>query len=290
MSIELWAARLERPLTERETEAMLPLLPPERQERLLRIKQSEKRREPLCAYLILRHALWDQYRWRELPPIRLTSLGKPYFPDFPEVHFNLSHTTGAVLVALSGEPVGVERLCLALDIDRITADSVCQRLADAYRYERRGIRLVRLDNSYQLCSAPEFADCIRRAFESRRPARLSQPALEVLAIIAYYQPVTRAYVDQVRGVDSAYTVGLLLERELIEESGRLAVPGRPILYRTTRNFLRSFGLSSLEELPELPAASREGEQMALELEARVARLKAEEAGPEGPEPAGEREP
>lgn len=84
------------------------LLPPERQERLLRIKQSEKRREPLCAYLILRHALWEQYRWRELPPIRLTSLGKPYFPDFPEVHFNLSHTTGAVLVALSGEPVGVD--------------------------------------------------------------------------------------------------------------------------------------------------------------------------------------
>lgn len=75
---------------------------PERQERLLRIKQSEKRREPLCAYLILRHALWDQYRWRELPPIRLTSLGKPYFPDFPEVHFNLSHTTGAVLVPVRG--------------------------------------------------------------------------------------------------------------------------------------------------------------------------------------------
>lgn len=190
----------------------------------------------------------------------------------------------------AGEPVGVERLCLALDIDRITADSVCQRLADAYRYERRGIRLVRLDNSYQLCSAPEFADCIRRAFESRRPARLSQPALEVLAIIAYYQPVTRAYVDQIRGVDSAYTVGLLLERELIEESGRLAVPGRPILYRTTRNFLRSFGLSSLEELPELPAASREGDQMALELEARMAQLKAEEDGPEEPESAGEREP
>ena len=127
MSIELWAARLERPLTERETEAMLPLLPPERQERLLRIKQSEKRREPLCAYLILRHALWEQYRWRELPPIRLTSLGKPYFPDFPEVHFNLSHTTGAVLVALSGEPVGVERLCLGLEVDRATMDAVAQR-------------------------------------------------------------------------------------------------------------------------------------------------------------------
>ena len=190
----------------------------------------------------------------------------------------------------AGEPVGVERLCLGLETDRPTLDAAAQRLMDRYRYERRGIRLLRLDASYQLCSAPEQADCIRRTLEGRKPARLSQPALEVLAIIAYYQPVTRAYVDQVRGVDSAYTVGLLLERELIEESGRLAVPGRPILYRTTRNFLRSFGLSSLEELPELPAASREGEQMALELEARVARLKAEEAGPEGPEPAGEREP
>ena len=125
MSIELWAARLERPLTERETEPMLPLLPPERQERLLRIKQSEKRREPLCAYLILRHALWEQYRWRELPPIRLTSLGKPYFPDFPEVHFNLSHTTGAVLVALSGEPVGVD-----IEHIRPVSERAMRRLAD----------------------------------------------------------------------------------------------------------------------------------------------------------------
>ena len=151
----------------------------------------------------------------------------------------------------AGEPVGVERLCLALDIDRITADSVCQRLADAYRYERRGIRLVRLDNSYQLCSAPEFADCIRRAFESRRPARLSQPALEVLAIIAYYQPATRAYVDQIRGVDSAYCVSALVTKKLIRECGRLNVPGRPIVYETTPDFLRVFGLESLDDLPEM---------------------------------------
>ena len=102
--------------------------------------------------------------------------------------------------------------------------------------------------------------------------------------------MTRAYVDQVRGVDSSYTVGLLLERDLIEESGRLAVPGRPILYRTTKTFLRSFGLSSLEELPELPSGTQEGDQMTLKLEEAVAKLKAEEAGevPEGetpPEPA-----
>lgn len=177
----------------------------------------------------------------------------------------------------AGEPVGVERLCLALDIDRDTADAVCRRLADQYSYERRGIRLLRLDNSYQLCSAPEYAEPIRRAFESRRPARLSQPALEVLAIIAYYQPATRAYVDQIRGVDSSYTVGLLLERELIEECGRLAVPGRPIQYRTTQNFLRSFGLSSLEELPELPDSSPENGQITLEMQAAVSRLRAEQA-------------
>ena len=171
----------------------------------------------------------------------------------------------------AGEPVGVERLCLGLEVDRATMDAVAQRLMDRYSYER-------LDTSYQLCSAPEFAPYIRKTLENRKPARLSQPALEVLAVIAYYQPVTRASVDQIRGVDSAYTVGLLLERELIEECGRLAVPGRPILYRTTKNFLRSFGLSSLEELPELPDASQESGQLTLELEAAVARLRAEESG------------
>lgn len=183
----------------------------------------------------------------------------------------------------AGEPVGVERLCLGLDVDRTTIDAVAQRLMDQYSYERRGLRLVKLDASYQLCSAPEYAGYVRKTLENRKPARLSQPALEVLAVIAYYQPVTRAYVDQVRGVDSSYTVGLLLERELIQECGRLAVPGRPILYQTTKNFLRSFGLSSLDELPELPDSSKESGQMTLELEAAVAQLRAEEAPAEVPE-------
>lgn len=180
----------------------------------------------------------------------------------------------AILFA-AGEPVAVERICLTLDLDRPTVEALCQRLADRYSYERRGLRLVRMDTSYQLCSAPEYAPFIRKAFESRKPAKLSQPALEVLSIIAYYQPVTRAYIDQVRGVDSSYTVGLLLERELIEEAGRLAVPGRPIQYRTTRNFLRSFGLSSLEELPELPSASPEDGQLTLEMQARLEQLQAQ---------------
>ncbi len=185
----------------------------------------------------------------------------------------------AILFA-AGEPVGVERLCLTLELDKATVEALCQRLADQYSYERRGLRLVRMDASYQLCSAPEYAPLIRKAFESRKPAKLSQPALEVLSIIAYYQPVTRAYIDQVRGVDSSYTVGLLQERELIEEAGRLAVPGRPIQYRTTKNFLRSFSLSSLEELPELPSATAEDGQITLEMQARLEQLQAR-TEPEG---------
>ena len=176
----------------------------------------------------------------------------------------------------AGEPVGEERICLALEIDRATAVAVAQKLMDAYSYERRGIRLIKLDSSYQLCSAPEYAELIRKTFESRRPAKLSPPALEVLSVIAYYQPTTRAYVDQIRGVDSSYTVSLLLDRELIEECGRLAVPGRPILYRTTTTFLRSFGLSSLEELPELPSAGPEDGQITLEMQAALEKLRGEQ--------------
>ena len=164
----------------------------------------------------------------------------------------------AILFA-SGEPLAVDRICLALDLDRPTAEQVLQKLGDHYAYERRGIRLVRMEDCYQLCSSPDYADLIRKAFEIRKTARLSQPALEVLTIIAYYQPTTRAYVDQVRGVDSSYTMGLLLERGFIEESGRLQVPGRPRLYRTTKKFLRDFHLGSLEELPEMPGIETDGQ-------------------------------
>ena len=159
----------------------------------------------------------------------------------------------------SGEPVHIDRICLAAELDRPTAELVLQKLMDYYSFERRGMRLLRLEDSWQLCSAPEYADVIRRAFEIRKPAKLSQPALEVLTIIAYYQPTTRAYVDQIRGVDSSYTVGLLLDRHLIEECGRLQVPGRPRLYRTTKAFLRAFHLNSLEDLPEVPVMETDGQ-------------------------------
>ena len=159
----------------------------------------------------------------------------------------------------SGESVHIDRICLALDLDRETAEQLLKKLEDYYSYERRGIRLLRMEDHYQLCSAPEYGDIIRKAFEIRKTAKLSQPALEVLTIIAYYQPTTRAYIDQVRGVDSSYTVSMLLERELIEECGHLQVPGRPRLYRTTRAFLRTFHLTSLEDLPEIPGLEKDGQ-------------------------------
>lgn len=156
----------------------------------------------------------------------------------------------AILFA-SGEAVPIDRICLALDLDKPSVAEILRGLRDHYAFERRGIRLLRMEDKWQLCSAPEYADMIRKAFEIRKPAKLSQPALEVLSIIAYHQPATRAQVDQIRGVDSSYTLALLLERDLIEECGRLQVPGRPRLYRTTENFLRSFHLASLKDLPTI---------------------------------------
>lgn len=176
----------------------------------------------------------------------------------------------------AGNPVSAEQLCIGLEINRKELEDTVQTLMKRYRCEQRGIRLVQMEDSYQLCSAPEYASYILKTLERRKTARLSQTALEVLTVIAYFQPITRAYIDQLRGVDSSYTIGLLLERELICECGRLAVPGRPILYQTTQNFLRTFGISSLDELPEMPETSAEHKQTARQLEHAVESLKQKE--------------
>lgn len=157
----------------------------------------------------------------------------------------------------SGEAVPAKRIAAVLACDEELIFDAAARIADRLSFERRGIRLVRLEDKLQLCSAPEYSDVIRQALETRKPPKLTQTALEVLAITAYFQPVTRAYIDDLRGTDSSYTVGVLTERGLIEPCGTLDAPGRPTLFRTTTNFLRVFGLSSLEELPELP--QKEGE-------------------------------
>ncbi len=181
----------------------------------------------------------------------------------------------AILFA-SGEPISLERLAAAVDIDPETVRQIVTRLSDYYSYERRGIRVLKIDDCYQLASAPEYAPQVRRAMETRRPPQLSQAALESLAVIAYFQPTTKAYVEQIRGVDSSYTVGLLSDRGLIEECGRLAVPGRPILYRTTQAFLRSFGLQTLEDLPPMPEVSPEDGQITLDMQAAIEQLQDQE--------------
>ena len=160
----------------------------------------------------------------------------------------------AILFA-SGERVEAARLAYALDTDITEVMQAADAVADRYAYERRGIRIIKLDKGYQMVSSGEMADYVTKALETRKPPKLSASQLEALTIIAYYQPATKAMVEQIRGVDSSYSVSALLNKKLIEEAGRLNVPGRPIQYRTTPDFLRTFGLSSLEELPAIEKVS-----------------------------------
>lgn len=156
----------------------------------------------------------------------------------------------AILFA-AGEPVETQRLAMAAECDPSEIEAAAQSLSDRLSFERRGIRMVHLGEAYQLCSSGEMSAYITKALETRKPPKLSSSQLETLTVIAYYQPATRAYIEQIRGVDSSYSVGALLNKHLIEECGKLNVPGRPTLFRTTPDFLRTFGLQSLDELPEI---------------------------------------
>lgn len=157
----------------------------------------------------------------------------------------------AILFA-AGDSVPVARLSLILGVSEEDVSAAAAELQEQYSSQQRGMRILRLEDKLQMCSAPEFAPYISKVLEQRKPPALSQPALETLAVVAYFQPVTRAYIEQVRGVDSSYTVGMLCERGLIEECGRLDVPGRPVLFRTTDIFLRTMDICSISELPPLP--------------------------------------
>ena len=156
----------------------------------------------------------------------------------------------AILFA-AGERIEIARLAAVLETDPRDIEEAADALADELAFERRGLRILKLEKGYQMVSSGEMADYITAALETRKPPKLSSSQLETLTIVAYYQPATKAMVEQIRGVDSSYSIGALLNKKLIEDAGRLNVPGRPIQYRTTPNFLRTFGLSSLDELPEI---------------------------------------
>ena len=162
----------------------------------------------------------------------------------------LQRAIEAILFA-AGERIEVSRLAMALETDEADIISAADELADKLAFDRRGIRILKLEKGYQMVSSGEMADFVTKALETRKPPKLSASQLEALTIIAYYQPATKAMVEQIRGVDSSYSISALMNKKLIEEAGRLNVPGRPIQYKTTPDFLRTFGLSSLEELPPI---------------------------------------
>lgn len=181
---------------------------------------------------------------------------------------DLQRALMAVLFA-AGEPVAASRLAESLQVDESELHRECEALISALSYHRSGIRIVKLEDAYQMCSSAEMAEYVTKTLETRKPPKLSPSQLETLTVIAYYQPATKAYVETIRGVDSAYSVSALLTKKLIRECGRLNVPGRPILYETTPDFLRVFGLESLADLPDIEKVdiAVKKEQLQLDLDA-----------------------
>ena len=189
---------------------------------------------------------------------------------------DLQRALMAVLFA-AGEPVAASRLAESLQVDEseihreceALISEACKTLMDELSFNRSGIRIVKLEDAYQMCSSAEMAEYVTKTLETRKPPKLSPSQLETLTVIAYYQPATKAYVETIRGVDSAYSVSALLTKKLIRECGRLNVPGRPILYETTPDFLRVFGLESLADLPDIEKVdiAVKKEQLQLDLDA-----------------------
>ncbi|MCH5304429.1 MAG: SMC-Scp complex subunit ScpB [Ruminococcus sp.] len=165
----------------------------------------------------------------------------------------------AILFA-NGSSVEPSRIATALEISEAEAKERLEEIKNEYQNSGRGITIIKLKDSYQMVSVKEFAPQIRTVMDLRRNAPLSQAALEVLAVIAYNQPVTKSFVEQIRGVDCSGVIGSLTSKDLIEEKGRLELPGRPLIYGTTENFLRCFNISSIEELPPLPEDDEKPEE------------------------------
>lgn len=165
------------------------------------------------------------------------------------------------IIFSSGEPIELERISESAQVESETAEKLIKLLNDKYENSNSALRILKLGDGYQMATRKEYAPYIKTALETKRNAVLSQAALEALTIVAYNQPVTKSFVEQVRGVDSSGVINSLVEKELLEEAGRLDVPGRPVAYKTTANFLRCFQIGSIDELPPLPTHN---EQMTID--------------------------
>ena len=160
----------------------------------------------------------------------------------------------------SGEPVEAARLAEVLELDVENITKMLSHLADTYDEKNSGIQLIRVDGKYQLCTREAYADDVRKLLEIKKNTPLSQAAFEVLAIGAYNRTVTKSFIEQVRGVDCSGSIANLVQKGLIEEKGRLDLPGRPLVYGTTDRFLRCFSLNSLDDLPDLPKSEEEDKE------------------------------
>ncbi len=176
----------------------------------------------------------------------------------------LSAEIEAIIFA-AGSPVPTGRIAEALEINENEINSAIDDLVSKYSNDDHGIQIIRLGKNVQMCSKKQHGDAIRKVMDLKRNTPLSQAAFEVLAVIAYNQPVTKAFVEQVRGVDCSGVIGSLCSKGLVEEKGRLELPGRPLIYGTTDNFMRCFGISSYEELPT-PDSHREIAENEIEAE------------------------
>ena len=184
-----------------------------------------------------------------------------------EIYMKASKLQAAVEAILfaSGEPVELDKIAQVLEIEPDVCEQVILNLSAKLDETNSGICVLKLDNMYQLSSRTEYAEVIRDVLELRKNTPLSPAAFEVLAVIAYNQPVTKSFVEQVRGVDCSGVIATLCQKKLIEEKGRLDLPGRPLIYGTTPDFLRCFSISSLEELPDLPQKETELEEEQVEV-------------------------
>ncbi len=177
-------------------------------------------------------------------------------------HSELYRAIEGILFAM-GDSVEVDKIAAALEIGEEEATAILEEMAARYESEGRGIRLMRLENAYQMCTAPEIYEYLVRVAKQPQKVRLTDVLLETLSIVAYKQPVTRAEIEKIRGVSCGHVISRLVDYRLVEEVGRLDAPGRPLLFGTTEEFLRSFGVSSIEELPTIdPVRIEEFKQQA----------------------------
>ncbi len=192
------------------------------------------------------------------------------------MNVNEMQAAAEAMLFACGEPVEIDRIAEILEIDVENAESLVLNIAAKYDESNSGIKIVKMDKKYQICTRKEYAEQVRDILDMKKNAPLSQAAFEVLAVVAYNQPITKAYIEQVRGVDCSGVISTLCQKGLIEEVGRLELPGRPLIYGTTAAFLKCFCINSLDDLPDIPELNEkpiEEQEAEVELEKMEAEIK-----------------